>query len=200
MTTMDRARVSRVCCAVVLGLLVFVSASSAQESKSFATKGTYELGGNVSYQYTSFLASGTETSYMNFLSVLPYAGYFVSDNIEIGVNPLGIQRSWRSSGSTTSYTMFIAPAYNFKAQGNVYLFAEAQLGYTGERSSSSFGSPFDMDGFSWGGRVGVKIPAGVSGLLNLGVQYQQITLKSSGFTGDVGQNILMVFAGFSVWL
>ena len=185
---------------LTLGLLLLVSTSSAQESQSFATKGVYELGGTVSYQYTSSILGGNEVGHINVLSILPYAGYFVSDNIEIGINPLGIQRTWVTSNGNTLYTILVAPAYNFKAQEHTYLFVEAQLGYTGQTSSSSFSPSITANGFSWGGRVGGKIQVGNNGLLNLGIQYQQITLNQTGFPGRMGRNTLMLSAGFTFWL
>jgi hypothetical protein len=184
---------------LILGQLLLASLCAAQEPKPFATKGVVELGGSISYQYSSTINRGVELGHMNLLSILPYAGYFVTDNIEIGVNPLGIQTYWYSGNTTTAYKILIAPAYNFNSKSDVFPFLEAQIGYTAQTNSGTFVTP-TLDGLGWGGRGGVKIVMGGNGLLNLGVQYQETTLSQSGATSRTGSNVLMISAGFTIWL
>jgi opacity protein-like surface antigen len=185
--------------AVMIYPTILYSQDIVQESKTFTSKGVVELGGNISYQYESMISQGSESGYFNILSIMPYVGYFITDNIELGMNPIGFQRFWRSGSSTTMVTMLLSPAYNFKTDGNIYPFIEAQLGYTAESSSFSGLSSQTYDGFSWGGRAGIKYAVASHGLLNLAMQYQQFTFKPSGSTSRYGTNTFTLSAGFTIW-
>jgi len=169
------------------------SASLAQPGKKFATAGDIELGGSISFQTTSPVYNGRTGDAMTIFSLSPFIGFFVANGLEVGLNPLGITVISYSGSSATSVMVFAAPSYNLNTGGNVYPFIEALLGYTAESNSSS------VSGFSWGGRGGLKIALTGKGLLNLGVQYLQITLNPSGATSRNGENQLAISAGFSVW-
>jgi hypothetical protein len=150
-------------------LLFFFPTLHAQQSRTFAEKGDVELGGSFSYRHDSDIFQGKESDTWNFLSFLPYAGYFITDDFEIGVNPLGIMSGWNSQFTTTYYQDFIAPAFNFKIEGNIYPFVELQLGYMVQKVSDNY-SP-TLSGLCWGVRSGVKLQFTGQGLRNLGIQY-----------------------------
>ncbi|MEK6571002.1 MAG: hypothetical protein AABZ61_06500 [Bacteroidota bacterium] len=181
---------------VLAGLVMYTLSSCiciAQDSKNFATKGTTEVGGNISFQSLTPVFNGNTGDAVTLFTMAPFIGYFVSDGFEIGVNPLGVSVFSISGSSSTSFRIFVAPSYNFKTEGIVYPFIEALLGYTTESNGAS------RSGFSWGGRAGVKLAVMGNGLLNLGVQYLQITLNPSGTSNRYGSNELNVSAGFTVW-
>jgi hypothetical protein len=185
--------------AVMMYPTILYSQSVVQDSKSFTSKGVVEMGGNGSYQYTSSISQGSEFSNYNVLSIMPYVGYFIADNIELGMNPFGFQRLWRSNSSTTVITILLSPAYNFNMDGSVFPFIEAQVGYRADISSSSGTSSHTSDGFSWGGRAGIKYAIVSHGLLNLAMQYQQFRYKSGASTSQDGSNNFTLSAGFTVW-
>ncbi|HXF90364.1 MAG TPA: hypothetical protein VNJ29_00375 [Candidatus Nitrosotenuis sp.] len=185
--------------AMILFLLMVIGFSSqAQESKVFAMKGINEIGGSFSYQYQSHIDKGKEYLNINVLSFLPYVSYFVSDNLQIGINPLGINRFWRKGSSSTQYLIFLAPAYNFNTVSGIYPFVEPQIGYNWITYSNSF-YPSDSKGFCWGTRAGVKVPITGNGLLNIALQYQETTQNTVTETSRHGSNIFMFSAGFTFW-
>lgn len=199
----------------IQGLLIFssfyfliqlVSATHmlAQNTNGFATKGMFEFGGNISYTHTSFVLQGTEfpAQSSNTFSFLPYAGYFITDGFEVGINPLGIQSYWDSQDRVTTATFLVAPAYNWKIGGTIYPFLEGQIGYSREAFGGSLATlnPSNRDGFTWGGRGGLKVAVTEGCLLNLGFQYQQISLTPKGQSERSGSNVFMVSAGFTFWL
>lgn len=176
----------------VLTLAIIASLASvsfAQEARKFAAKGCTELGGSVSFQSLTPVTNGNTGDAVTIFSFAPFIGYFVADGFEIGVNPLGIT----SVSSTTQIMILAAPSYNFTTEGIAYPFIEALLGYTSQSNGSS------RSGFTWGGRGGVKLAVTDKGLLNLGIQYLQITLNPSGATNRYGSNQLAVSAGFTIW-
>lgn len=181
---------------IMLALVMcLVSMSYAQEVKKFATKGTTELGGNISFQSQTPVSNGNTGEAMTVFTVAPYIGYFVTDGFELGVNPFGITSLSSGGSSVTQVMIMAAPSYNFKTQGNAYPFIEALFGYTSISSGSSSAS-----GFSWGGRAGAKITVTDKGLFNLGIQYLQVTTNPDGATSRYGSNQLAVSAGFTIWI
>jgi Outer membrane protein beta-barrel domain len=182
----------------------FAQQAAAQSSYRFAGKGTVELGGSVSYQRSTVITQGTEfpSQTSSIFSFFPYAGYFLADGFEIGLNPLSVQTYWDSQDKITNLTILLAPSYNFDTGGKVFPFVEAQLGYSQEVFGGSLAdlNPSKRDGFSWGGRAGIKFAISGNSLLNVGAQYQQITLTPSGDTQRSGSNILMFSAGFTFWM
>lgn len=174
---------------LVFGLLVCTC--SGQGSEGFATKGTTEAGGSISFMSMWQVYNGqTSEASSTTLTCAPFVGYFVSDGFEIGANPLGI--TLYNSGLAV-INIFVAPSYNFKTEGNAFLFIEALLGYTAQTNGTTY------SGVSWGGRAGVKTAVAGHALVNLGAEYLQVTLNRSGQTKRNGYNQFLISAGFTVW-
>jgi hypothetical protein len=168
--------------------------SVSHEIGGFARKGVLELGGGITFQsLTPIQNDRTEDAIAAFL-MMPYIGYFVADGFQIGINPLGIGTLAYQGESTTAVMALLAPSYNFSTGGSAHPFVELLLGYT------SLSDGIKRSGFTWGGRGGAKLEVGESGLLNLAVQYLQITTNVSGATERTGLNQVAVSAGFTVWL
>jgi hypothetical protein len=172
--------------------LIFTQLIYAQEQ--FASGGVVELGGNVTFQNIIPVSNGKTGNSYSVFTFAPFIGFFAADGLEIGFNPLGITYVSLSGTSYTQLRILLAPSYNFKTNGNSYPFIEGLLGYTSYSNSESY------NGFSWGGRAGVKIGITDSGLLNLGIQYLLITLNPENSSDRNGQNELSISAGFTVWL
>jgi hypothetical protein len=176
----------------------------AQDKRSLTTQGTTELGGNISYQRTNVVVENTTTRTYNTFSFLPYIGYFPFNNFfEVGLNPVGIQTYWDSQDKVTDITILLALTCNFNPVERIYPFIELQLGYAAEILGGSLGdlNPEQKirDGFSWGARGGVKIEVAGHCLLNMGAQYQQITLTPKGSSVRNGSDLLMFSAGLTFW-
>lgn len=172
--------------------------SLAQTTNDFATKGTVELGGNITYLSSTPVSNGNTGGSQSVFMLEPYVGYFPVNGFEIGVNPLGIT----IVSNYTLYNMFFAASYNFRTQDKIFPFLEGQIGYTAQSSDN-----YSSSGVSWGIRGGIKIAVTGNGLLNIGIKYQQITLNPSSSNpyyssggGRDGENDLSVIAGFTIWL
>lgn len=190
---------------VIISFLIITLDSTqylhAQVENDFASAGTFEIGGNITYQDNTTIIKGeTFTSY-NYFSFSPYIGYFIVDNFELGLNPLGIQKSWNSQDGFTTINVLFAPAYNMNIGESAFYFMEAQAGYTTQIITGTYASLNPRKkGFSWGGRTGIKIIISGKSLLNVGLQYQEITLTPKNEPKRSGSDVFMFSLGFSIWL
>ena len=179
---------------MTLTALMFFCQESYSQDKSFAMQGAVELGGSIAFLSVTPVINGTTANGSTAFTATPFIGYFVADGLEIGVNPLGLATTSFSGNSFTQIMIFAAPSYNFKTGGIGYPFVEGLVGYT---SQSGVGE--SLGGFSWGARGGVKLAVGGNGLLNIAMQYLQVTLNESGAAERSGTNQLTVSAGFTLW-
>jgi hypothetical protein len=186
-------------CSVVVSFVLTTSLALAQ-TRSFAERGVIELGGSISFKSSTNVEPGYPRTTLSLFDALPYAGYFVADGFEIGINPLGVSTSGRQGafgpGTQTSVMILIAPSYNLKTGGIAFPFIEGLFGYTSMFTSSYPAS----NGFSWGGRIGVKLAVADHGLLNLGAQYLLLSYNPTWAKERFGSNDLTIAAGFTLWL
>jgi len=173
--------------------------AQAPQHKRFGTSGTVELGGSASFTAEQPVAEGTTGSWVYDLSFMPYAGYFVADGLELGINPAGVSVTTVGDTSTVRLRILFAPSYNFRTPTMITPFLEGLAGFT---SSSIIhkGSTASVSGFTFGGRVGIKTAVTDRGMLTIGVQYLRITLNAQGAGSRSGSNELAIAAGYTVWL
>ena len=192
---------------LLVAALMFISGISApaahaqqqQTRKRFGAPGTLELGGSMTFTASQPVLAGTTGPWVYDLSLLPYAGYFVIEGLEVGINPAGV--NVHSSGDTTAVQLRIlfAPAYNFHTATVVTPFLEGLAGIT-SASLIRPGSTTSVSGFTFGGRVGIKAALIERGMLDIGIQFLRITLNPSGAASRNGSNELSVSAGWTIWL
>jgi hypothetical protein len=174
-------------------------AQQPQPRKHFGAPGTLELGGSMTFTASQPVLAGKTGNWVYDFSLLPYAGYFVIEGIELGINPAGV--NVRSSGDTTAVQLRIlfAPSYNFHTTTMVTPFVEGLAGVT-SASLIHAGSTTSISGFTFGGRAGIKAALIEKGMLNIGIQFLRITLNPSGAGSRNGSNELSVSAGWTIWL
>lgn len=184
---MNRLKSSIFCFAL---LIIFSGLLFGQRHPGgFASPGVVELGGSLSFTSTTGVAGGQTGSSHSLFTFSPYAGVFITDGFELGFNPFQIT----SGDGFSSVLILLAPSYNFRTASIAYPFIEALLGYASQSDGSS------RSGFSWGLRGGAKLAVGGNSLLNIGLQYLQVTLDPSGATSRYGYNQFAFTTGFTVW-
>lgn len=172
-------------------------------AQDFSTKGTIELGGNVGFSSTTYVSNGqSSTNSLTNFSIDPYVGYFVINNLELGLVP-SFSTSKYGDQSSTSFSVYFAPAWNFDLKSTLFPFVEGRIGYN--TSSYDDGNSFTTDpsssGLAWGFRGGVKAQVGSNALVNIALSYDQITMNPENWSGDRnGANVFGVSAGFTVFL
>lgn len=177
-------------------LAMVVAVTNWASAGDFATKSVWELGGDISYSGTSFSGTGAPTGTTGIFSIAPYAGYFIMDQFELGLRPVVAITTPPVGDSYTSLVIFAAPAWNFKLTSpSVTPFVEALVGFN---SISSGGN--SISGLAYGGRGGIKVLVGESGLLNVGVEYFSLDITPSGSPETYRSNTFSVGAGFTVFV
>jgi hypothetical protein len=186
-------------------LFIAILLLSVDSLAQYATRGTTELGGTISYSSTTAVTNGTtaseSTSLFNFL---PYVGYFISDGLAIGLSPgINIVKLAGSKESVKNLLLFLVPGYTFGTKGSLYPFVEGLVGYTSLVSKvdplTGVGE-MDLSGISYGARAGIRVLVGKSGLANISVAYMLYTLNPKNATKRSGYNSLAINLGFSVFI
>ena len=176
------------------------TAGAQEQRRHFTSRGTVELGGSMSFMATQPVVNDKKGENIYTLSVLPYVGYFVIEGFEVGMNPAGLVLTSTNGATITHLRILLAPSYNFRTSSVATPFVEGLAGLTTVTTSVTNLGTSTSSGFTWGGRVGVKVSLAEKGLLNLGVQYLQVTANPSGVTTRNGSNEFSVTAGWTVWI
>ena len=184
-------------------LFVFITFGLTANAQNFPNKGAFEFGGSVGFSSTTAVANGQSSSdALTSISFQPYGGYFVINNLELGLIPSFMSQSL-GDFSSTSYGVYFAPAWHFNLQSNVYPFLEGRIGYNTtsvEITDAGQTTESTANGMAWGFRGGVKVQLGNSSLVNFGLSYDQTTLNPENSDGRYGNNAFGVNVGFTVFL
>lgn len=178
----------------VLAIVLLVSAATF--SQDFCQKGTWELGGSVGFSSSTPVYNGNTGDASSTFQLSPQAGYFITDNFELGLIPLQYVSYKVGSSSIAQFNFLVAPTWNFDSKTNVYPYVQGLLGY----GTISAGSSSSLSGLDYGLQGGVKIEVAKSSLINIGLSYVMTNRTPSGVTGRYGSNDLKLVAGFSVFI
>ncbi|MGA8265545.1 MAG: hypothetical protein WB779_13970 [Ignavibacteriaceae bacterium] len=181
----------------VVILMALLLASCGTTYAQYATKGTVELGGSVSYSSTTAVSNGTTASESTSLfQFMPYASYFFLDSFSVALSPgINILSPAGATDNTKIYGIFVVPGYTFNMKSNVFPFVEGLVGYTALKSGST-----DNSGISFGGKGGIKVILGKNGAASFGLSYMLINLSPSGASSRSGFNNFAFSVGYSVFL
>lgn len=130
----------RIILSVLLALITSIAA------KAQTDKGTMSIGGDISYQTTSFSGGGSSTT----TSLSPSFGYFLSDRLALGLS-LGISNT-STTGSPSTSTTSIAPFiryYKFTSENKFAFFVHGQIGYSTTTGQSGVTSVSVRPGFAY---------------------------------------------------
>lgn len=188
--------------ALLCGIIIDGAWAQQQQQearRTFAMAGTFEFGGSAAFSSSSQVVNGATADPVYSIAISPVAGYFVTDGLEIVVNPLSVNYAW--SGNITGLSMMpmAGLAYNFRANPRTFPYLEGVAGYAYNRSDNGI-AKVTRSGLAWAGRGGVKFLVTGTALINIGLQYQQVTLKRDVETDRNGYNLLSASAGLTVWL
>lgn len=180
----------------IFSALILISSSSFSQNNKFAKEKQWELGGTISFTSITRVNSGNTGDATSILRLAPSAGYFVVEGVELGVMVDLTTYMYSGSDSYSDYTMYFSPAYNFRTNSIAYPYIQGQIGFTGLSG--------DLDenrsGLAWGIEGGVKLNVVGSGLVKIGVNYNQRTLNKSGASSRSGYNNVSIVLGLGIFL
>jgi hypothetical protein len=178
-------------------LVLVLSVSIVTFSQDFAKKGMWELGGSVGFTSSTNVYAGTSDTRgaITTFSISPEAGYFITDNFELGLVPLQFVSQSFDGNTASQFNFLLAPSWNFILQSNLYPYIQALIGY----GSISYGGS-SVSGLDYGAQAGIKLEIAKSSLINIGLSYLMTNRTPSGISDRYGTNDLKIVAGFSVFL
>ena len=186
--------------ALLCGSLVDGAMAQQQEvRRGFAIAGTFEVGGSAGFSSSTEVRNGATFDPAYSIALSPTAGYFLIDALEIVVNPLSISYDWSGNRNAFSLLPMAGLAYNFRAHPRAFPYLEGVAGGAYSRSDNGT-STITQSGFAWAARGGVKFLITTTSLVNIGLQYQQVTLDRSNDTQRNGYNLISASVGLTVWL
>ncbi len=175
---------------LAITVLFFLSVMTAysQPVDKYARKGQWEIGGTIGFTNTTPVSNGHTGESYSVFNFSPTVSYFVEDGFEIG-GMFDIKYYDVENTRTTMYTLYAVPSYNFKTKSMFYPYVQGQIGFNGYSNGSS------RSGIAWALEGGVKANFVTNGLLKFGINYNQITLNSSGSTERNGINVISAVLG-----
>jgi hypothetical protein len=184
--------------AVFTIIIMLFSAVACNVHAQFARQGVVEFGGSIAYSNTTAVSDGkTASESTSLFNFMPYVNYFITDGFSVALSPtVNVLKFAGSSDSNTNLDLFVIPGYTFTTGSIIYPYVEALLGYTSVESGSN---PVNS-GFSYGGKAGIKLLVGKSGLFSIGVTYADLDISPKGATNRYGYNELALSMGFSVFI
>jgi hypothetical protein len=187
-------------------LLVICFTSCSLHAQQFNKQGTMEVGGTISYSSSTMVSNGeTAEKSTAIFTFNPIASYFITDGFSLGVSPgYNYVKIAGTDNGISQLMLFLVPGYTF-GKSNVYPFVEGWIGYTALNSdgvslSGQSSGKLELSGLSFGGRGGVKIQVGKSGLFNLSVSYMALTFNPKDADKRTGLNNLALAMGFTIFI
>jgi outer membrane protein len=184
---------------LVLGFNFFVNAQT--EKGKWLISGASNIGFNsVS---TKFKSDGMSVDgpKVNTFNVSPSIGYFVIDNLSVGLS-LGYTNTSTKGEvdekvSSSTFTVLPSLTYFFTKNTSVKPYLAAGAGYASFKEK--YGSVAETNGgFAWEAQGGLAYFVSQKAAISLGLGYGQVSVEQSGFS--VNANTLGAKIGFSLFL
>jgi len=189
--------------ALLTGIILLLLLAACDAHAQYATMNVVELGGSISYSSSKTVTNGdVSNESISIFQFLPYVNYFIIDGFSLALVPgINIVKLSSTSPSITNYALFLSPGYTFSTGGKLFPYIEGMVGYTALKSDKSpLGSTnLDQGGISFGGKAGVKIAAGNSGMAAIGASYILLNLSPKGADKRTGLNNLAFSLGYSIY-
>lgn len=197
--------------ALITGIILLLLLAACNAHAQYATMNVVELGGSISYSNSKMVSGGNtvQNESASIFQFLPYINYFITDGFSLalvpGINIISLTTPSTTSGSTTTsitnYALFLSPGYTFSTGGKLFPYIEGMVGYTKLKSDNNplGGTSVDNGGISYGGKAGVKIAVGNSGLAAIGASYIFFNFTPKGADTRSGINNLAFSLGYSIY-
>lgn len=184
---------------LVLGFNFAVNAQT--EKGKWLVSGASNIGFNsvsTKYKANGMSADGPK---VNTFNISPAVGYFVVDNLSIGLSLGYTNTSTKDEDdeklSSSTFTVLPAATYFFTKNTSVKPYLAAGAGYASYKQA--YGAISESNGgFAWEVNGGLAYFINPKIGINLGLGYGQVSIEESGFT--MNANTFGAKVGFSLFL
>lgn len=177
----------------LIASLIFATTLNAQtEPTNLPTaKGNWIIGGSTNLGFSSNKSTSKTDNYSadgqkitNF-NITPSVGYFVMDNLAVGIN-LGYEvQKYDSYQNAQNSTFSVIPSltYFIEADSKAFPYVSAGAGYAFFNTKSDTNPGDKTNFFAWGAKAGLAYFITPSIAIDLGLTYQQLSTKYNAHDG-----------------
>lgn len=199
----------------LIALLAFFGTANAQTetaTTSPTAKGNWIIGGSTNLGFNSnkvtqksgdYSVDGQKTTTFN---VTPTVGYFVIDNLAVGLN-LGyeVQKQdasydFNQTAKVTNTVFSVIPSvtYFIEADSKAFPYISAGAGYAAIKTKIASTETQNDNFFVWGGKAGLAYFITPSIAIDLGFNYQQLSTKYEETFSTAENKIIFKTLGASI--
>ncbi|MEG1375734.1 MAG: OmpW family outer membrane protein [Myroides sp.] len=199
----------------LIAALAFFGAANAQTetaTTSPTAKGNWIIGGSTNLGFNSnkatqksgdYSVDGQKTTTFN---VTPTVGYFVIDNLAVGLN-LGyeVQKQdasydFNQTAKVTNTVFSVIPSvtYFIEADSKAFPYISAGAGYAAIKTKVASTETQNDNFFVWGGKAGLAYFITPSIAIDLGLNYQQLSTKYEETFSTTENKVIFKTLGASI--
>ncbi|MEG0915990.1 MAG: OmpW family outer membrane protein [Myroides sp.] len=199
----------------LIALLAFFGTANAQTetaTTSPTAKGNWIIGGSTNLGFNSnkatqksgdYSVDGQKTTTFN---VTPTVGYFVIDNLAVGLN-LGyeVQKQdasydFNQTAKVTNTVFSVIPSvtYFIEADSKAFPYISAGAGYAAIKTKVASTETQNDNFFVWGGKAGLAYFITPSIAIDLGLNYQQLSTKYEETFSTTENKVIFKTLGASI--
>lgn len=199
----------------LIALLAFFGTANAQTETATTlptAKGNWIIGGSTNLGFNSnkatqksgdYSVDGQKTTTFN---VTPTVGYFVIDNLAVGLN-LGyeVQKQdasydFNQTAKVTNTVFSVIPSvtYFIEADSKAFPYISAGAGYAAIKTKVASTETQNDNYFVWGGKAGLAYFITPSIAIDLGLNYQQLSTKYEETFSTTENKVIFKTLGASI--
>jgi len=199
----------------LIALLAFFGTANAQTETATTlptAKGNWIIGGSTNLGFNSnkatqksgdYSVDGQKTTTFN---VTPTVGYFVIDNLAVGLN-LGyeVQKQdasydFNQTAKVTNTVFSVIPSvtYFIEADSKAFPYISAGAGYAAIKTKVASTETQNDNFFVWGGKAGLAYFITPSIAIDLGLNYQQLSTKYEETFSTTENKVIFKTLGASI--
>ncbi len=183
-------------------LALFLFSLTANIAFAGTKAGSTELGLNASITNLSIDSDDDDDEDIQMFLGTVTAGYFITDQIQLGGSFMGNRMDYGDSDSTT-YDLSAQAKYHFSSSDQTIVpYVGIQGGYYTRTYDSGDGDESESDGYSYGALGGLKFFVTESTTLNLELNYNRLSLdpdSNDDNDDNIEADLLALLIGFSIY-
>lgn len=199
----------------LIALMAFVGNAHAQTETATTlptAKGNWIIGGSTNLGFNSnkvtqksgdYSVDGQKTTTFN---VTPTVGYFVIDNLAVGLNlgyevqkqDVSFDYNQTEKATNTVFSVIPSVTYFIEADSKAFPYISAGAGYAAIKTKIASTETQNDNFFVWGGKAGLAYFITPSIAIDLGLNYQQLSTKYEETFSTAENKVIFKTLGASI--